>query len=222
MIASGLLKLWTWQNERFDIANGDQRVSAKENSIYQSNKRHMEAYEILWKQKIGHDQFHWYFTDWISAKAHAHTGEFADRADDYQLWEVTVDESSILRKVCGVAWAWIVHGNVQATPPCWGYDSLPNEIGVIWKSRDEFDAAFARPWSGLTEPQLWDHLFVDSVVPGCTQVLLKHPVDPCCVRRINKADLRADGQSASRQRFPRLCAGCLIERNLYKPTEQNS
>jgi hypothetical protein len=205
------MKLWTWQDKELDITDGNQKVCPGEDSSYRSNKKHMEAYKELYR-RIGHHQFHWYFTSEEGAKSHI--GERASCADHYQLWEVTVDETSVLRKVCGITWAWIL-GTGGGGPPLF-WESLwagrtPEYYLDKDRDRNQFEKDLHGPWRGLEEPKWWDHLFIDSVVPGCTQVLLKHPVDPRYAKRIDKSVLHADGQSTLRKYSGGLCAECLIE-----------
>lgn len=211
------MKLWTWQNKKLDITDSGQKVHAGES--YGEIEEHRNAYSELYR-RIGHDQFHWYSTTKEGADSHVLELEALGSVGDYQLWEVTVDETSILHKVCGITWAWILGDGGGSAPPFWQhYFSM--HISEPWDSREEFRDDLYRPWSNLEPSQLWGHLFVDAVVPGCTQVLLKHPVDPSCAKRIDEVGPEPTGQSGQRPDSCPLCAGCLTESSLHLSTEKN-
>lgn len=184
------MKLWTWQDERLNITNATQRVQSREFSTYlggncprEYRERHRLAYEGLW-QRIGDDQFLWYHTDRKAAEI-CRDGYISGQRV-YWLWEVEIDKTSILRMVCPIIWVWIIEGKCNSQPPVF-WDEYWEKNLVPGLRRDEFRAAFNQSFDEsllhLTSRQLWDRLFVGWIIPGCTQVLLRHPVDPSAARR---------------------------------------
>jgi len=163
------MKLWTCQDDRLNITDGTQRVESK-CSVHQGLQ---SAYEQLY-DCIGHNQFHWYYTDKETAVEYG-KNELAAHQRRYQLWEVEVAEADTLRMVCPTTWAWILEGKCDSVPPYW--EEYWNKHLSLERTKEEFGEEFNRPWEHLTREQLWDRLFVDSIVPACTQVLLCHPVD---------------------------------------------
>lgn len=164
------MRLWTWQNQKFDITDPNMRVDSKKYSKYQ----YPNEYKKLWTV-LGTDQFHWYYTDKEEATNSCSLVGYKGNA----LWELAVPEERFLASVCGMAWHWILK-NSDAQPPR-RFEYL---LDAFWLptiyDRKTFLNDFNKPWQDMKSQQLWDCLITTnckSLQCQCDQVLIHHPVD---------------------------------------------
>ena len=184
------MRLWTWQNKDFDIRNGETPVKSLPYSPYlndsnhpEDRKRRRKANIKLWK-KLGDCQFHWYFTDEQEAKSDAsfHQYEKYGKA----LWELEVSIDSIYKKVCATAWCILLEERIIYTSEffnCWRRKAFEKSPSKAHQIIEKYKQQFEEYWNDKSEEDLWNCLFLNHIVPGCTQILLKHPVEGNCVTR---------------------------------------
>ena len=177
IVTENRMRLWTWQNPKFDITDPNTPVESKKYSKYLNccsrlrgaANHHLKEYEKLWSV-LGTDQFHWYYTDKREATNSYSRAEYKGKF----LWELDVPEGQIFERICCMTWHWILR-NRDACPPkifenlfwdlSWNYHDIPIE------------PIFNQPWRNMTPQQLRDCLFYDCGVKQCYQVIVRHPVD---------------------------------------------
>jgi hypothetical protein len=166
------VRLWTWQNRKFDITDPKTRVETKSNSKYLDascnpgyNVRHLKAYERLWGL-LEDDQFHWYHIDWEDAI----NGSNDEEKKGNVLWELDIPKNRVFRKICNMAWHYIVSdGNTCPAIILWNHLSV--------QVAQSFTKDLNQYWKNMKPQQLWDRLFVEFWGQPCYQVLVRHPVD---------------------------------------------
>ena len=120
------IRLWTWQKKtEFDLANGEQKVESLDNSVFADSPNIMRAYNKLFK-KLGTDQFHWYFTQEYEAKNNPSHIQWYKQG--CMLWEVKVPIERIFKKVCGIAWTYLLN---RPAPP--------GQLYHDWKKLSDFE-----------------------------------------------------------------------------------
>jgi hypothetical protein len=158
------MKLWTWQNPKFDITDPSTPVESRKYSEYLD---HLTKYEKLWSI-LGTDQFHWYYTDEEEATNNCSLLEYKGKI----LWEVDVPEDKIFKKMCCMTWHWILN-NMEASPP----KIFEHSLNIFWwTNRNAFYKDCNKYWRDMDSPQLWNCLFYDCGFKQCYQVLVRHPL----------------------------------------------
>ncbi len=183
------MRLWTWQNRVFDITDGTVPVDTLRHSEYlnsplDDSEAWKKIYEQLWKV-LGTSQILWCHTEQARARGY---GRSLRR--DHDLWELEVEDTQPLWKVCSMAWNWILTQH-ECWPPSrfeWLLRSfIPHISGY---SRETFSDDFNLAWKQKPLQDRWQELFYNDkkIVPGCTDVVLPHPVNPACVVQRTPAD----------------------------------
>ena len=187
------MKLWTWQNPKFDITSPNTPVESKKYSEYLNcdsrgsieANNHLNKYEILWSI-LRTDQFHWYYTDKKEATNNCSYAEYGGNV----LWELDIPEDKVLKKICYMTWYWILD-NRDAPPP----KTFECFFKVFWQmniyDRTTFSDNFNKYWRDMKSQQLWkgDCLFCDCGVQQCYQVLVRHPIDGSWVIKNPQKDI---------------------------------
>ena len=178
------MKLWTWQNKDFDIRNGETPVKSLLYSPYlndsnypEDKKRRRKANIKLWK-KLGNCQIHWYFTDESDAKSDASFHQYEKY--NMKLWELKVPFESIYKIVCPTAWCILLGEGIIYSDNlrhCWRRQAVKKSPAKSHQVIEKYKQQFENFWKEMSEEDLWDRLFLNDIVPECTQVLLKHPID---------------------------------------------
>jgi hypothetical protein len=169
------MKLWTWQNPGFNITNPNTLVNSKRyseyfNSEYNTiaNNNYLKAYEVLWSI-LKTNQFHWYYTDKKEATSNCSIMEYNGKL----LWEIDIPNNKIFKKMCCMAWHWILN-NTNASPP----KIFENFINLYWwPNRTTFNKDCNKYWRDIGSKKLWDCLFHDCGIKQCYQVLVQHPIN---------------------------------------------
>lgn len=174
------MRLWTWQNRKFDITDPNTRVETKSYSkdldaSYNPDycNRHLKAYEILWGI-LKDDQFHWCYTNWEDAINSSSLASYKGKI----LWELDMPEDMIFKKICGMDWHWIVSDGI--TLPSNIFENLFRKLlpFLFWNyNKIPFEPFFNQPWRDMKRRQLWDCLFAECGVHQCYDVLVHHPVN---------------------------------------------
>lgn len=172
------IRLWTWQKKtEFDLANGEQKVESLDNSVFADSPNIMRAYNKLFK-KLGTDQFHWYFTQEYEAKNNPSHIQWYKQG--CMLWEVKVPIERIFKKVCGIAWTYLLN---RPAPPGQLYHDWKKLSGYDPEKIEQWEQNFKDFWEKKSEQELWDNLFMETFVDGCTDVLLLHPLEKSWITR---------------------------------------
>ncbi len=176
------MRLWTCQNRALDITDQGSCVDSARHSVHLNSllidcQERRNAYERLWRV-LGTSQILWCFTDEGDAKRYPEHVR-----GDYDLWELNIDQARRHWRVCPMTWHWILD-QVTTLPPSrfdWMLPFLEERISDY--SRETFWEDFNLPWKQQTLDRRWEMLFYEKkdIVPGCTHVILPHPVDPSCV-----------------------------------------
>lgn len=169
------MKLWTIQKSCFDITDGRVPFASKEHSTFLNSgladsRQWVEVYARLWAT-LGTDQLLWCHTSSDEALSYAQHVR-----GEYDLWQLDVQELSRHWQICSVGWHWLLQG-CSANPP----DRLDWLMGVMRKHlslyyRETYWDDFNMHWRKQTEQERWDGLFIDHLTPGCTHILLPHPI----------------------------------------------
>lgn len=168
------MRLWTWQNPKLSLFDPNVKVNSLKYSSYLNDpciteserQRFKEVYRKVWKL-LGTDQILWCFTTEEDAKGQASILAFQKRGK--VLWELDVPKDLIKAHYCSVAWHWILYGT-----PC----TLPEKFRRLpYPEKKQFNQSFNDYWKGKTEEQVWDVLFLDRVTEGCSDVLIRHPIE---------------------------------------------
>lgn len=191
------MRLWTWQNRKFDITDLNMPVESKTHSKYLNvnlrlpgvANQHLKKYEKLWSI-LKTDQFLWYYTDIEEATNSSSLVEYQGNV----LWEIEVPENRIFKRICGVAWHWIISGSSGSNtslPPI--FDNLFKRLLQTSRSwnymKTPVEPFFNEPWQNMKPQQLWNCLFPDCGVNQCHQVLVRHPVDASWVLKDPRKDI---------------------------------
>jgi hypothetical protein len=186
------MRLWTWQNQTFNITNPTMPVESKKHSKYlnicsrspdMANK-HLKEYEKLWSI-LKTDQFLWCYTDIGEATNSSSPVEYKGKL----LWELDVPEDRILAKICGMAWHWIISSSNTRPGPI--FENLFRGLlpSLSWNYHEiPFEPIFNKHWRDMKPQQLWNCLFFDCGVQQCYQVLVRHPVDSSWVLKDPQKD----------------------------------
>ena len=181
------MKLWTWQKDGFDITNDSTPVDSNNNSRYwnhpneQTRAHFRRVYTTLW-DKLETDQFHWYYCDENDAKSELSSEEYGANV----LWELEIPEDKIWKIACTAAWDSLRGRTVY--PPrffslSWQSKLINEDAAQSSKNLEKLEENFKEFWHRKNEDELWDLLFLKEIVPFCSQVLLKHPVDSSFITR---------------------------------------
>lgn len=171
------MRLWTWQNPDFSLANKQQKVKSIEYSIYlkvlskEEKERHKAAYQKVW-ERLGTDQILWCFTQYEDATDKASIEEFEKMRD--LLWEIDAPEDKI-KKYCNAAWNCLRIGKPK----------IPDKFYGSWKKLEAFEPDkwdklvkdFEEYWKKKNDHQLLDAMFLDKFVSGCSNAIVFHPVE---------------------------------------------
>ena len=168
--------LWTWQNPSVSPTKGE--YDSLKYSDYINNRpksereRFITAYREVWKRlgKIGEKiTILWCYTDENEAKNPRILSN-----QNKILWEIDVPEEYI-QYICSVAWNWILFGKECIAP-----ERFINFYKTLWDGpfiRKQFYKVFNKGWQRkLEQGELWDILFIDERVEGCTTAIVEHPI----------------------------------------------
>jgi len=122
--------------------------------------------------------FHWYFIEDSEAKNKASHRTWYQQG--CTLWEVNVPLERVFRKICNIAWTYLLKR-----------PSVPPELSRDWEiianyKQDrikEYERNFCEFWKEKSEKELWDGLFLKNCVDGCTDILLRHPLEDSWIER---------------------------------------
>lgn len=173
------MRLWTWQNKAFNLADRGERVRPLEFSVYTTHpqrdtgakNRHREAYEKLF-ERLGTDQLIWCFHQYEDAVSSASIAEFETLG--HVLWEIDVPCEKI-QWYCDAAWTCLLTG--EPGLPVW-MNQIHEELKYLrpeYAKRLEDD--FMACWRGKNDDELLDLLFLNRFGNGCPEAIVFHPVD---------------------------------------------
>ncbi|HUV64085.1 MAG TPA: hypothetical protein VMW24_09310, partial [Sedimentisphaerales bacterium] len=156
------MHLWTWQKKRFNIGDESTPVGSFGHSEYLNNayipKSERDHFKLQYGKlfkRLGTPQFHWYYTEENEATG----GEDESSIFGCELWEVAAPDEKVFKRVCNKAWYYLL------------YPSKRTQVAEHERSHHAF-------WAKMkSESELWDRLFLDETVEGCTSVLLRHPLE---------------------------------------------
>lgn len=180
------MKLWTWQKQGFDISDRNTEVKSLENSFYPTNIANPEHFKQIYTklyEKLGTSQFHWYFTEENEAKNEASHLEWHNQG--CELWEVDVPIKDVPIKrvfkiVCSSAWKYLLK---ETFAPKWLQYDWHCMVNSDKDRIEKWKQCFICSWNGKSEEELWDALFLEKYVDGCTSILLRHPLNDSCIVR---------------------------------------
>lgn len=174
------MRLWTWQKKDFSLIRG--KVEGLEHSDYLSPEcgkgRFSEAYKKLW-ERLGTDQFLWFFTDEEETKNNPSKLEYKGKV----LWEIEVpeNEASKLVWICPKAWNWII-----CRRECLPHKKFEHLFKILNDrslmrtpySRVQFCEEYNIYWQELSDDKLWEAAFYNCCgVRECQNALVYHPVE---------------------------------------------
>ena len=196
------MRLWTWQNPKLDITDPIMYVESRKYSDHLKSSRniyaikHLEKYKKLWSI-LRTDQFHWYCTNFEEATKKSSLKKYKSKI----LWELDVPEDEIFKKICSMAWHWLLK-QIDAVPPKL-FEYLLDDIFWLPTIYDytTFSNDFNRYWRDISEKQLWDILFYECEAKGCYDVLVCHPVDESWVIKNPRNDISKNSVNLC-QRYP--------------------
>ena len=179
------MRLWTWQKHGFDLTDQNVCVESLENSHFLNDinipkvmrVHFIKIYKELYK-RLETDQFHWYFIEEDDAKCEASHLEFYKQ--NRVLWEVEIPDGNVFQIICDITWNRLLKRCI-----------VPLKLRDYWERKANYDDSlidkwkqdFNNFWESKSEDELWDLLFLDECVDGCTQVILYHPLDDLWVIR---------------------------------------
>jgi len=174
------MRLWTWQKRGFHLADGSRRVKGLSPfpQLVADPGHFRQVYTKLY-ERLGTSQFHWYFTDESEAKGRNSHLQWFER--DCLLWEVNVPSGEVFKIVCGIAWNCLLMKSVVR----------PRRLLGDWKRLSRYNRSLEEKWmqdfddfwKSKSEEELWAALFLERCVDGCTDILLRHPIDDSCVEK---------------------------------------
>lgn len=182
------MRLWTWQNKNFSLADEKQKVKIFEYSFYLNEsrncdvgKKHRDAYnEVI--QILGTDQLIWFFTDYKDAISHFSEEEFV-KLQNCLLWELHIPETKI-HWYCEAAWQTLRTGKSCMPTALWEIAHLSEPLfpKIVKNYQDDFNSY----WSGKSEDELLSLMFLKKPVlnlglsnarePRCSGAIVIHPV----------------------------------------------
>ena len=177
------MRLWTWQKKGFDLTDNNPRVESLKNSFFLKvvdDPEHFKQVYTKLHETLGTSQFNWYFTEESEAKNQASHLQWFNR--DCMLWEVKVPVGEVVFKtVCSITWGRLL--NISAIPF--------RQLTCDWERLSKYDESLIEKWKqnfhdfwkDKSEEELWDTLFLEKCVDGCTDILLCHPLDDSWVVR---------------------------------------
>ena len=167
------MRLWTWQKKGFHLADKSRRVESMMNSLFlkvvDDPEHFRQVYTKLY-ETLGTSQFHWYFTDESEARGQSSHSQWFDR--DCVLWEVNVPVGEVFKTVCGIAWNCLLRESVVR--PRRLCDDWTRLSGYNRSLEKKWEQDFHDFWKGKSEEELWDALFLEKCVDGCTIILPKN------------------------------------------------
>jgi hypothetical protein len=171
------MRLWTWQNPCFSLANKQQEVKSIEYSIYlnhdcipeKEKNRHKASYQKVW-ERLGTNQILWCFTQYEDAVDNASVEEFEKIG--CLLWELDAPGDKII-KYCNTAWECLRFGKPRL--PFDVKEFAPDKWDKIVKDFDEY-------WKGKSDQQLLETMFLKKLVNGCSDAIVFHPVEQYSIR----------------------------------------
>jgi len=174
-----MMRLWTWQNPDFSLANKQQKVQSLEYSYYlnaptiskKAKERHKVAYQKVW-ERLGTDQILWCFTQYEVAVNKLSSIKEFEEIRGCLLWELDAPEDKIIR-YCNAAWECLRSG--KPNHPFDVKEFAPDKWDKIVKDFKEY-------WKGKNEQQLLGAMFLDKFVNGCSEAIVFHPVEECSIR----------------------------------------
>jgi hypothetical protein len=177
------MRLWTWQNSDFSLANKQQKVKSIEFSSFlndptnskETKEYHKAAYQKVW-ERLKTDQILWYFTQYEDAVSGACIERFEKRG--CLLWEIDAPEDKII-KYCIAAWEYLRTGepyNLLFDRPWTDLKALePNK-------RNKLQKDFEEHWKDKNDQQLLDAMFLEKFANGCSAAIVFHPVEQYSVK----------------------------------------
>ena len=177
------MRLWTWQKQGFDLTDKNRQVESLKNSFFLKEVDDLEHFKQVYTklhETLGTSQFNWYFTEESEAKNQTSHLQWFDR--DCMLWEVKVPSGEVVFKtVCRSTWGRLL--NISAIPF--------RQLTCDWERLSKYDESLIEKWKqnfhdfwkDKSEEELWDALFLEKCVDGCTDILLRHPLDDSWVVR---------------------------------------
>ena len=177
------MRLWTWQKQGFDLTDEKIQVESLENShflndiyIPKAERDHfIQVYTKLF-ETLGSCQFHWYFTEEDEAKSEASHLEFSQQGR--VLWEIDVPVANVSKRICNIAWNRLRDANCvpHKLNQYWKNRAIKEGHSEYWQQQKKWEQEFHHFWESKSEDELWNLLFLEKCVDGCTQVLLCHPL----------------------------------------------
>jgi hypothetical protein len=172
------MRLWTWQNRAFDLADSKQRVCSLEFSVYTTHAqltlamkdKHKEAYEKIFS-RLGTDQLIWCSHQYEDAVSSASIAEFETLGR--VLWEVDVRCEDI-KWHCHAAWTCLRTGRPD----------LPDRMGQVYRELSFSEAGYAKKfqddfmtyWGQKTDEELLDLMFLNRPENDCSGAIAFHPI----------------------------------------------
>jgi hypothetical protein len=173
-----LMHLWTWQKSSVSLTSGEydalkysdyvNDLCIKKSERDRFEKAYRKIWKLLGKDKTEKIKILWCYTDEQEAKKARASNK------NKVLWKIDVPAGNI-RYICNVAWHWILYGKDGA--PCLPPENLFQFYHALTKnSMNQFNKDFNTEWRKMTEDALWNILFRDNLVEGCTTAIVIHPV----------------------------------------------
>jgi len=96
------------------------------------------------------------------------------------LWEIDIPVANVFKRICDIAWSRLLDRN-----------TYPSKLYDYWRLKANYDHSliekckqgFEDFWESKSEDELWVLLFLEGTVEGCTQVLLRHPLENAWIVR---------------------------------------
>jgi hypothetical protein len=173
------MRLWTWQKEEFDISDKYTPVKIFKYSDYIHKARSEEESQLFKRQyaelikRLKTSQFHWYFADENDAKRESSHLQWFNQG--CVLWEVEVPVGEVLKMVCSIAWNCLLE--LPILPPKRLFDDWPRLPEYNEGQEKNWQKDFHNFWKNKSRNELWDLLFLNTYVDGCTDILLDHPLE---------------------------------------------
>jgi hypothetical protein len=171
------MRLWTWQNPDFSLANKQKEFKSIEYSIYlnhpqlakQEKERHKGAYQKVW-ERLGSDQILWCFTQYETAVDETSIEEFEKMR--CLLWEIDAPEDKII-KYCISAWEYLRTGK-----PYNPFERSWIDLKLFEPNkRNKLEKDFEEHWKDKNEQQLLDAMFLEKFANGCSAAIVLQAVE---------------------------------------------
>jgi len=189
-----VMRLWTWQKQGFDLTGQNVQVRSLENSHFLNDIHIPKAQRDHFTQVytklfgiLGGCQFHWYFTEEDEAKGKESYSEFSKQ--NRVLWEVDAPDGKSFKKICSIAWNRLLERHLERhvvpIKLCnyWKVKAISEAASEAEHRMEKWEQEFHGFWENKSEDELWDALFLEKCVDGCTDILLRHPLDDSWVVR---------------------------------------